>query len=469
MFISTFNARTLTSDSQIGELVAAAASHKQDIICIQEHRYHHTDLHLKHHDVGNNWTLITSSAWKNSTNASIGGIGMLLSPMAQKALNNIETISPRILVASFNGNPKTTVICCYSPTNVSEVNEEEEFYDKLSSLTRQVPRHDVTIIAGDFNAKIGQNDGFFHSFHKTSNRNGKMFGDFLKENKMLCLNTKFQKKLGKRWTFTYPNGIKAQLDYILINKKWSNSAINCQPYNSFDCVSSDHRIVTATIRLSLRANTVKSAKFPRYDWSILRNNKETADSFKISLKNRFSVLKEDNGDDSANLAYCNFEAAFDKAAKECIPLKPKIKHRIPWETENVVSKREELKRAAKIRNSQPNRVNNNNLKKADKLLKLTYEEEQVAYLQSKIDFITKASTNKQAATAWKTVNEISGRKSSNKAKLKADSQTERLDKWKSHFENLLGNQPKIIDKPIKKIVQQELDIEKECLPWMNLR
>ena len=97
LHISTFNTRTLTNNSQLGEL-AAAATH-QDIICIQERRYFH--------DVGNGWTLITSLVRKNSTNPSISGVGMLTSPKAQKTLNNIESATPRILVASFNVNPPT--------------------------------------------------------------------------------------------------------------------------------------------------------------------------------------------------------------------------------------------------------------------------------------------------------------------------------------------------------------------------
>ena len=87
----------------------------------------HDDILIKEHDVGKGWKLITSSAWKNSVNASIGGIAMLLSPDTYQAMNSIESISPRILVANFNGNPQTTVISCYSPTNVQEEIEVEKF------------------------------------------------------------------------------------------------------------------------------------------------------------------------------------------------------------------------------------------------------------------------------------------------------------------------------------------------------
>ena len=40
-------------------------------------------------------------------------------------------------------------------------------------------------------------------------------------------------KRGKLLTHTHPNGIKSQIDYIMINIKLINSAHNCEAYNSF--------------------------------------------------------------------------------------------------------------------------------------------------------------------------------------------------------------------------------------------
>ena len=48
------------------------------------------------------------------------------------------------------------------------------------------------------------------------------------------------------------------MDYVLINKKWNNSALNCEAYSSFVCVSTDHRIVTAKVQLSLRKNDTRT-------------------------------------------------------------------------------------------------------------------------------------------------------------------------------------------------------------------
>ena len=117
---------------QLSELTASAVEHKIDVIFIQEHRYTHTE-DIKYHETGNGWMLVTVSAWKNSVNASVGGVGMLIGPRALKTFNSIERIQPRMMAATFNGNPKATIISCYSPTNVSEETELVTFYEELSS------------------------------------------------------------------------------------------------------------------------------------------------------------------------------------------------------------------------------------------------------------------------------------------------------------------------------------------------
>ena len=116
--VSSFNARTLRPTSNLNELAECSKLFKIDILAIQEHRFYHPETDLKYYQAGQ-YQLITSSAWKNSTNAAIGGVGLLLSSRANSNLINVESISPRILLVEFEGNPKTTVICVYSPHNSS--------------------------------------------------------------------------------------------------------------------------------------------------------------------------------------------------------------------------------------------------------------------------------------------------------------------------------------------------------------
>ena len=54
---------------------------------------------------------------------------------------------------------------------------------------------------------------------------------------------------------------------------------------------------------------------------------------------------------------------------------------------------------------------------------------------------------------------MSKRKRTAKAKLKAISQEERIHLWKQHFDNLLGNPPKVTHEPITRIISKQLDIK----------
>ena len=152
---------------------------------------------IKYHETGNGWTLATVSAWKNSDNATVGGVGMLIGPSALKTLNSIERIQPRTLAAMFNGNPRATLIFCYSPTNVSEETELVTFYNELSSLVCSIPKQNLLVIGGDMNAQIGKNGNKKYSLHNTSNRNGQHLTDFMVENRLTGLNTNYQKREGK--------------------------------------------------------------------------------------------------------------------------------------------------------------------------------------------------------------------------------------------------------------------------------
>ena len=63
-----------------------------------------------------------------------------------------------MMAATFNGNPRATIISCYSPTNVSEETKLVTFYDELSSLVRSIPKHNMLVIGGDMKPKSGKTE-----------------------------------------------------------------------------------------------------------------------------------------------------------------------------------------------------------------------------------------------------------------------------------------------------------------------
>ena len=88
-----------------------------------------------------------------------------------------------------------------------------------------------------------------------------------------------------------------------------------------------------------------------------------------------------------------------------------------------------------------------------------YLKVQTEYMRSHIDKITDSVKDRQSRIAWQTVNEVSCRKSTAEAKLKATTQEELIHLWKQNFLNLHGNPPKITYEPITRIISKQLDIK----------
>ena len=233
--------------------------------------------------------------------------------------------------------------------------------------------------------------------------------------------------------------------------------MNCEAYSSFEGVSSDHRIATAKIRLSLRKNATRTATTKHYDWALL-NNRDIRDKYVLELRNRFETLQEKTEKGTQNNEYEHFFNAHLEAAAKCIPTKPRTKYRVSWETLAVREKRTLVKNASKSYRKNLTNTNAIKLKKAQDQLTGIYLKEQTEYVQNQIDKIRDSVEDRQFRIAWQT-NEVSRRKSTTKAKLKAANQQERIKLWKQHFKNLLGNPPKVTHEPITTIISKQLDIK----------
>lgn len=59
-----------------------------------------------------------------------------------------------------------TIIQCYAPTNDSDDTSKDEFYERLQAVLETAPRHDMRIVMGDLNTKVGNSN--------TEHRKGRM-------------------------------------------------------------------------------------------------------------------------------------------------------------------------------------------------------------------------------------------------------------------------------------------------------
>ena len=189
------------------------------------------------------------------------------------------------------------------------------------------------------------------------------------------------------------------------------------------------------------------------------NNRDIRDKYVLELRNRFETLQEKTEKSTPNDEYENFVNAYLEAAAKCIPTKLKTKYKVPWETLAVREKRAQVKTASKNYRKNPTNTNALKLKTAQYQLAGIYIKEQTEYIQNQIDKIRDSVEDRQSRIAWQTINEVSRKKKTGKAKLKAANQQERIKLWEQHFENLRGNPPKITHEPITRIISKQLDIK----------
>ena len=108
------------------------------------------------------------------------------------------------------------------------------------------------------------------------------------------------------------------------------------------------------------------------------------------------------------------------------------------------------------------------LEEAKQDLHESYEQEQEKYVNEKIHAIADAIQHQKSGLAWETVNELTGRKGTNKGRIKAKSPEERVSKWKNHFSNLLGQPPNVTTKPTVSVICETLPINTENITMEEL-
>ncbi|VDP54454.1 unnamed protein product [Schistosoma curassoni] len=92
------------------------------------------------------------------------GVALMPSKQARNAFVEWKSHGSRIIKASFEtkkGGIKMNVVQCSAPTNDSNDDIQDQFYERLQSIIERCPRNDLTILMGDLNAKVGiDNTGY---------------------------------------------------------------------------------------------------------------------------------------------------------------------------------------------------------------------------------------------------------------------------------------------------------------------
>ena len=261
IFIGCWNVRTLLDVGSQVLTLRTLFNYKMDITCLSEVRLSGSGSKpIKIPGESTTYWLYHSGP---ENNTGQHGVAFALSSKANGALLSWNPVSSRIALARFKGRPfNLTVVSVYAPTLPSDTSVKDEFYQQLQSVIDEVPRNDVLVIAGDWNARVGPaDDATRHILGKFGLgqrcENGERLINFAGLNRMFVSSTRFQHPRKHLLTWYSNDGKTAhQIDHVLIRSRWASSVENCRSYRAAEAGNSggsDHVLVRAKLRLHLAA------------------------------------------------------------------------------------------------------------------------------------------------------------------------------------------------------------------------
>lgn len=145
----------------------------------------------------------------------------------------------------------------------------------------------MTIIGGDFNAKVGERGDAESCMGRYGlgkrNEAGQQLIDFCEEQGLVIQNTCFQNHPRRLYTWTSPDGhTRNQIDYFLSSIRWRRTIKKCKTYPGADG-DSDHQLLMAEWKLRLK-------KTKQIGHSIKFNLEENTMEYEVNVQNRFKEL-----------------------------------------------------------------------------------------------------------------------------------------------------------------------------------
>ncbi|XP_055387971.1 craniofacial development protein 2-like [Condylostylus longicornis] len=195
----------------------------------------------------------------NNTPNHRNGVAVIITKKIASSVEQCIPLSDRALLLKIKAKSiSLNIIQVYAPTADKSDEIIENFYSELSELTKFTRPHEMNIIMGDFNAKIGLGrvDNIVGPF-ALGNRNdrGDRLIQFCQEESLTVTNTWFSLPRRRLYTWKSPqdtdgNIVRNQIDFILINRRFHTSVSKVRTCPGAD-VSSNHNLLLSKIKIKL--------------------------------------------------------------------------------------------------------------------------------------------------------------------------------------------------------------------------
>lgn len=446
--IGNWNVRTLYETGKSAQVAREMDRYNIDVLGLSEVRWNtsgDTTLASGH-------TLLYSGA-PNQNDIHRNGVGLMLTRTARRCLLEWEPISERIITARFNSKfQKVSIVQCYAPTNAAEEEDKLAFYEQLDSTLQKMPKRDILLVMGDFNAKVGSdNIGREQIMGKEGigkiNENGELFVDFCQQNDLVIGGTVFPHRTIHKTTWTSPDlATRNQIDHMTISRRWRRTLMDVRAYRGAD-VGSDHALIIGKLKIKIaKVKKTGTQRHQRFDTNNLQSLPERR-AFAVGLFIKHQAIADDDG--SLESKWEHVKKSFTSTCEELLGYRKR--HYKSWLSKDSISKIEERRKIKENINNAKTRSQKKDIQIAyrlkDKEVKKSAKKDKRDYVDKLAIDAEKAAQTNNMRTVYNITRQLSGRKNSSNKPLKGINGTilskpsEQLDRWKDHFNSLFNGIP----------------------------
>lgn len=367
------------------------------------------------------------------------GVAVIVNKNVSKSILGHLPISDRIMLLKINAAPiKLTIIQVYAPTSLSSDEDLESFYIDLREAMKHTAANEMTVVLGDFNAKLGKGeDGNVIGKFGLGNRNerGEILAHFCKEHGFAVMNTFFDHHPRRLYTWKSPadstqNVIRNQIDFIMINKRFQNSITSCKTYPGAD-ISSSHNLLLSNLKIRLKK------LIPRKEKPRMKTEKLLIDSVKETIKQELNEkLTDVNRMEDKNIEerWNTLKEVLTEFNVHELLQEKRDKNKI-WMTEEILKIMDERR---KFKNK-----DNDKYKELHDKIRRKVKQAKEDWLNCKCNEIEELEKKHDSFNMYKKIKEGAGlfKKSAPNVILDENNQavfdqTEKLDHWKKYIEQL---------------------------------
>ncbi len=391
--IATWNVRTMHQAGKLENISQEATRLKVDIMGLAEVRWLDSGKL-----VSGDHTLIYSGGSKSHRN----GVGIMLNRNTAKSIMGYNAISDRVLLVNLQCKPfNLSIIQVYAPTSSSSDEDIDDFYSDLNCAYRQAGTQNMIVVMGDLNAKVGNEQDPLKEVvgpHGLGERNerGDLWVEWCSANDQVIMNTWFKHHNRHLYTWKSPgDGVRNQIDYITINRRFRNSVMQVKGFPGADC-GSDHIPIVSTIRVKLRQLKRKTNQ-SKLQVELLRTDQEYKMQYHKQVCKRLSGIDEK---DEIGDRYAHFTTALTEAAKDVLPTSDPVSKQ-KWMTKEILQKMDDRRKA---------KGNNILYSKLDKEIKRECTEAKEAMLSEQCSLIEQLDAENKTNLMHAEIRKATGKK-----------------------------------------------------------